>query len=196
VGLDEGRARLSRLLDAAQMVRARSVYLTTGGHGSLTWEEAAHRFAAAIEPCIGRAADAGTELLVENIPPLRADLHIARSLHDTIKLADIAGIGVCIDVNGCWSEAGLDRLIEAAMPRCHLVQLSDYVYGDRSIPGRAVPGDGDIPLARIIGWILEAGYEGAFDLELIGPRIDREGHLQATTRASAEVDRLLEMAGV
>lgn len=80
------------------------------------------------------------------------------------------------------------------MPRCRLVQLSDYVYGDRAVPGRAVPGDGDIPLDRIVGWILEAGYTGAFDLELIGPRIEQEGHLAATSRACEVVDRMLQAA--
>lgn len=194
--LDGAQDRLSRLLEIAASLNASSVYLTTGGHGTLTWEEAAHRFATAVEPCRAEAADAGIELLVENIPSLRADLHIAHSLRDTITLAELAGIGICIDVNGCWVEAGLAELINEAMPRCHLVQLGDYVYGDREVPGRAVPGEGDIPLERIIGWVLEAGYQGGFDLELIGPRIDQAGHLEATARACQEVDRLLTELGV
>ena len=35
--LDAGRADLSRLLGLAQLLGASSIYLTTGGHGSLTW---------------------------------------------------------------------------------------------------------------------------------------------------------------
>jgi sugar phosphate isomerase/epimerase len=76
------------------------------------------------------------------------------------------------------------------MPRCHLVQVSDYVLGDRGFPCRAVPGDGGIPLEEIISWILEAGYQGPFDLELFGPRIEREGHYEAVARTG---DRLGEM---
>ncbi len=57
-----------------------------------------------------------------------------------------------------------------------LVQVSDYVIGTLRTPDRAVPGDGDIPLARIIGQLLEAGYDGVFDIELIGPRIEVEGY--------------------
>ena len=56
------------------------------------------------------------------------------------------------------------------MPRCGLIQVSDYIYGDQSPRARAVPGDGAIPLERILGWALDAGYHGAFDLELLGPR--------------------------
>jgi sugar phosphate isomerase/epimerase len=89
----------------------------------------------------------------------------------------------------------LRETIERAVTRCHLVQLSDYVYGDRSLPCRAVPGDGDIPLALDIGWMLEAGYQGAFDLELIGPRIDKEGQFEATRRATENVTELLQSLG-
>jgi sugar phosphate isomerase/epimerase len=35
-----------------------------------------------------------------------------------------------------------------------------------------VPGDGDIPLARRVGELLAAGYAGAFEIEMVGPRIE------------------------
>ena len=124
-----------------------------------------------------------------------ADMHIAHSLGDTLLLAQMAGIGVCIDVVSCWPEAGLKETIARAMPRTWLVQLGDYVAGDRAMPYRAVPGDGDIPLERILGWLLEAGYNGVFDLELIGPRIDAEGHLEATRRAAIVVSEMLRSLG-
>ena len=79
--------------------------------------------------------------------------------------------------------------LERAGPSPASVQVSDYVAGDKSFPCRAVPGDGMIPLERIIGWILEAGYTGGFDLELIGPRIDAEGRLEATRRARRQPER-------
>src|SRR3546814_7541044 len=91
----------------------------------------------------------------------------------------MAGLGVCIDLCCCWSEAGLRATIERAIPRCGIVQVSDYVYGDRAMPCRAVPGDGAIPIRTMLEWMLGAGYEGAFDLELLGPRIEREGRVAA-----------------
>ena len=63
------------------------------------------------------------------------------------------------------------------------MQLSDYVVGTLATPDRAVPGDGDIPFDRIVGQLLAAGYEGVFDLELIGPRIEAEGYERAVPRA-------------
>jgi sugar phosphate isomerase/epimerase len=191
----DARATLARLIEAAAQLGARSIYMVTGGHGTLTWEQAAEAFAAAIAPCVAQAESAGIALMIENASPLYADMHIAHSLKDTITLAEMAGIGVCIDVFGCWTEAGLHTSIERALPRCHVIQLSDYVVGDRALPSRAVPGDGAIPLPRILEWVLRAGYAGAFDLELIGPRIDKEGHLEAARRAAQKVGEILSSLG-
>jgi len=193
--LAEERSKLGRLIDEAKQLGARSIYMTTGGHGSLSWEEAAECFSAGIAPCVAQAREAGIAIMIENALPLYADLHIAHSLRDTNTLAEMAGIGVCIDIFGCWAEAGLRASIERAMPRCQLMQISDYVYGDRSLPSRAVPGDGAIPLKQIFDWALSAGYPGAFDLELIGPRIDKEGHLDATRRAADHVSEILQSLG-
>jgi sugar phosphate isomerase/epimerase len=180
----QARKALSDVIQAAGSLGARSIYMLSGGHGSLTWEEAAEAFRAAIAPCVIQAREAGIELMVENSAPLYADVHIAHTLRDTIALAGLAGVGVCIDIFACWTESGLRESIERAMPRCQLVQVSDYAYGDRSMPCRAVPGDGAIPIKQILEWTLRAGYAGTFDIELIGPRIDAEGRLEAVRRTA------------
>jgi sugar phosphate isomerase/epimerase len=186
---------LLRLIDEAQRLGAKSVYLLTGGRGALDWEEAARRFSAAVEPCLAAARERGLGLMIECAPAQYADLHIAHSLADAITLAELSGVGVCIELSSCWAEADLRSRIERALPRCGLVQVSDYVLGDRGLPARAVPGDGTIPLERILGWLLEAGYSGALELELIGPRIDAEGHLPATRRAIRSLHQLLLKLG-
>jgi sugar phosphate isomerase/epimerase len=189
------RASLNALIDTARQLGARSIYMTTGGHGGMVWEQAAETFANAVAPCIEQAKFAGVALLIENAPTLYADIHLAHSLRDTVTLAEMAGVGVCIDLCGCWTEADLRSTIERALPNLGLVQFSDYVLGDKSLPSRAVPGDGDMPLARLLDWILSGGYEGAFDLELLGPRIDEEGHLQAAHRAGVRTGELLRTLG-
>ena len=72
--------------------------------------------------------------------------------------------------------AGSRRRSPAAIDLIRLVQVSDFAVGTLATPDRLVPGDGDIPLARILGQVLDAGYAGVFDLELIGPKIDAEGY--------------------
>jgi hypothetical protein len=48
---------------------------------------------------------------------------------------------------------------------------------------------------RILEWVLQAGYTGAFDIELIGPRIDAEGRLAAVRRTAANVGEMLIALG-
>jgi len=59
------------------------------------------------------------------------------------------------------------------------------------LPARAVPGEGAIPIRRILEWTLQAGYTGAFDIELIGPRIDAEGRLPAVRRSAQILGQML-----
>lgn len=189
------RESLNAEIDSAAALGANSIYMVTGGHGGMDWDHAAQVFTDAVAPCVERARAAGVHLLIENAPPAYADIHIAHNLRDTVRLAEIAGIGVCIDLPGCWTEAALRETFQRAMPLTQLVQVSDYVCGDRCVPARAVPGDGDMPLRRLFEWLLEAGYQGAFDPELIGPRIDEEGGFEATRRSAEYLAKLLRELG-
>jgi sugar phosphate isomerase/epimerase len=190
-----GRDGLLRVVDAAAALGARMIYMLTGGRGGLTWEQAAERFCSQIAPCVAAANDAGVGLAIENASSLYADIHIAHSLRDTIGLAEMAGIGVCIDLFHCWAEAGLSSLVDRALPRTRLIQLSDYVLGDRSLPARAVPGDGTIAIEGFLAQVIDGGYTHGFDLELIGPRIDREGRFTAASRACDVVTEMLGRLG-
>ena len=189
------RARLSRLIEMAQGIGARSIYMLTGGRGEMDWERAASVFCEAVAPCVREARDAGVALGLECALPLLAHVHFAHSLRDAVALARLAGIGVCIDVFGCWTEAGLYALLADAAPLCMVMQVSDYVPGDKALPARAVPGDGAVPLRRMIGQLLSGGYKGGFDLELLGPRIEAEGHLAATRRAASALGDILRDLG-
>jgi sugar phosphate isomerase/epimerase len=191
----KARDILLQLIDIGAELGTRSIYLITGGRGSLSWEQAAESFAEAIAPCTAAARSSGIGLMIENAPVLYADIHIAHSLVDTIALAELADVGVCIELFFCWAEGNLKELFKRALPRCGLVQVSDYVLGDRSLPGRAVPGDGVIPLEALLRTMLDVGYTGAIDIELIGPRIAAEGHRAATARAAAHIDSLLVKLG-
>ena len=47
-------------------------------------------------------------------------------------------------------------------------------------------------MARILGQVLAAGYAGAFDLEIIGPRIEQEGYESAVHRSVDNVAAILD----
>jgi sugar phosphate isomerase/epimerase len=156
---------LLRLVSAAEALDIRYVYGPAGGILPLEWEEGAAAFTRAVEPLRPVLEQRGVTLLVEPTNYLWADISFLHTLRDTVDLAEMADVGVCIDVQHCWSERGLRETIRRAAPRVGLVQISDLIP-DRHERFRAVPGDGALPLLRIMDWVLEAGYDGNFDLEL------------------------------
>ncbi|WP_156745439.1 sugar phosphate isomerase/epimerase [Mycobacterium sp. 1165178.9] len=194
-GARTARDALLPVIDAAAAVGARVVYMLTGGRGALAWPQAADRFSAIIAPCVEHAKQAGVALAIENASSLYADIHLAHTLRDTVTLAEMSGLGICIELFHCWAEGDFETMVQRALPRTELIQLSDYVLGDRALPARAVPGDGVIPLETFLAQTLAGGYPHGFDLELIGPRIDAEGHLKAARRACNVVGAMLNRLG-
>jgi sugar phosphate isomerase/epimerase len=189
---DAQRERIVRALDTAAAVGAECLVLTTGPAGPLSWEEAADALEAALAPVLPEARARDVPFAIEHTNSLRVDVGFVHTLADAIDLAQRLDVGVCMEVNACWAERGLAGTIAAGADRLRLVQVSDFAVGTLSTPNRLVPGDGDIPLERIVGQVLAAGYAGCFDLELIGPRIDEEGYASACRRS---IDRLTDMLG-
>jgi sugar phosphate isomerase/epimerase len=187
----EATAHAIDTLDGAVALGARCVYGVTGPAMSLPWEEAAKAFVAAAGPLAEHARRSGVPLLIEPTNMLFAHVGFLHTLRDTVEVARDACLGVCLDVQHCWSERGLRETIRRASGSIGLVQLSDYIPG-RSEPYRAVPGDGVIPLERIVAAVLEDGYAGFFDLELYGePGVDEANTIaRAADRVGALLDRL------
>jgi len=186
---------LVRGVDFAHDVGAPRFYIVSGGPGRCSWEEAATRFAAAIAPVNAYAREQEGALAIEPTNPFRADVSIVFSLRDTVRLARDADLGVVVELQACWLEPDFAETVRANIDRVALVQVSDFVIGTFDTPNRAVPGDGDIPLERLLATILDAGYQGAFDLELLGPRIEAEGYPGAIRRSVERLSELLDGLG-
>jgi sugar phosphate isomerase/epimerase len=180
---DGQRARLERAIDGASALGAPCLVCTTGPAGRLTWEEAADALERALAPVVSQARERGVAVAIEHTNSLRVDVGFVHTLADAVDLARRLGTGVCMEVNACWAERGLAQTVARGVDTFRVVQVSDYAVGTLSTPARLVPGDGDVPIERILGQVLDAGYEGMFDLELIGPRVEDEGYGPAIRRS-------------
>jgi len=182
-----------RLLVAVEVAHpfGACLVLTTGPAGDLEWDAAADAFREAVEPVQAAARDAAVPVTIEPTSPMRVDLSFVTTFVDGVDLARRIDAFVCMEVNSCFAERDLGASIVAAGDLLAHVQVSDFVIGSLCTPDRAVPGDGDIPLARILGGVLAAGYKGAFEVEMVGPRIDAEGYAGAIRRSVAWMDQLL-----
>jgi sugar phosphate isomerase/epimerase len=194
-GWEAKRERLLRAIETAVAVEAPTVVFTTGPFAPLTWDEAADALEQALQPVLAEARKHGVDFAIEHTNSLRVDVGFVHTLHDAIDLADRLGTGVCMEMNACWAERGLESTIRDHVDRIRLVQVSDFKVGTIASSQRLVPGDGDVPIARILRTLVEAGYRGVFELELIGDAIADEGYDAAVPRAVAALDRLLDDVG-
>jgi sugar phosphate isomerase/epimerase len=186
---------IGRALEFAAAIGSDSLWVTPGSIGSRLWEEAAEDFCGRYGPSITRAKELDLQFGVQPTNSIRCDLSFIFTLRDAIELAKMADTGVILELECCWYERGLQQLVRDHVDMITLVQIGDFQIGTTSSPNRSAIGDGDIPLERLIAIILDAGYTGMFDLELIGPKIEAEGWFSATRRSLEAASEILDRLG-
>ena len=186
---------LEESLRMAADLGAPAVYICSGGDPTLSWDEAAEAFGKDIAPMADLARQLGVHLGVEPTNPLRSDLSFVFCLRDALALAHQAGIEVVLDFYSCWYERGLAEMVRSDLGSIALVQVCDFKLGTFNTPNRAVVGDGDIPVEQLLQTMLEAGYQGPFDLEILGPQIDAEGYPSAIRRSTDRLGQMLDRLG-
>lgn len=187
--------QVARCLEFAAGVGANVLYAVSGSAGPIAWEEAAARYCEDMAPIVARARELGVRLAVEPTNPLRSDVSFVHTVRDAIDLARMAGIGVCVDFYSSWYERGLAELVRKNADLLTLVQICDYKIGTLDTPNRCAIGEGDIPVERLIALMLDAGYEGVFELEILGPRIEAEGYRGPIQRSVERASEILHRLG-
>jgi sugar phosphate isomerase/epimerase len=189
----EALARTRGHLAAAAGLGADVLFVLPGHAPSLSWEEQAERARPLLRALLPDAERAGVRLAIEPVSQLRADLGFLHTFHEALDFADELDspwLGVVLEVNNAWVERGLYRNIAARTERIAVVQVNDFKVGTLAASDRVVMGDGDIPLRRICRALADAGYDGWYDIELLGPRIEAEGYESVVPRALAAFEAL------
>jgi sugar phosphate isomerase/epimerase len=159
----------------------------SGGRNGHTSRHADRLLRAALDRLLPFAEEAGVPLAIEPMHPACADdWTILTSLPAALELVreyETPALRLALDTYHF-------PLDETAWPI--LSELAGYLsvvhLGDVAVPhsvdhSRAALGDGATPLAGIVQTLAEAGYEGFYDVKLLGPAFDE-----------ADYDRLLRQS--
>jgi sugar phosphate isomerase/epimerase len=193
---DDALAALRPAIDAAHALGSPLCYFTSGRTPErMNTDDACAALVAALPPSVAYATERGVQLAVENNSMTTRRTGFVHTLADSIWLAEEADLQICLELQNCWYERDLARLFRQNVARIGIVQVSDFRVGEPLRLNRCVPGDGSMPLAWMIERLLEAGYAGYFDLELIGPSIDAEGPEAALRRAATWLSESLTEYG-
>lgn len=145
-------------------------------------DEAFELLVDAMAPAVSYARGVGVPLAFEFSSSATSENGFLHTLGAAAELAVETDIGICLEIQNCWAERHLMRTVSAHVDRISVVQLSDFTVGEPVRLNRRVPGDGDIPLEWFLGGILDTGYSGPFELEVLGPHIEDEGYQAAIMR--------------
>ncbi|WP_428328000.1 sugar phosphate isomerase/epimerase family protein [Mucilaginibacter sp.] len=117
----------------------------------------------------GFAADHGVSLALE---PLNASSMNSESAIWTIAQAmeiidavNRDNVGICLDFWNIWQNANVEEEIRRAGDRIFVLQVSDWRM-PRSFGDRLVPGDGIIPIGKLLQIVHETRYTGACSVEI------------------------------
>ena len=188
---------LKGAIDVASALDCPSFYTVTGATPPrMTTDEAYARLVDTLGPAYAYARSRGVRVAIE--PTAIATRHhgFIHTLADAVDLSRDADIGICLDLQNCWYERGLARRFRENLDRFVVVQVSDFLVGEELRFNRRVLGDGSMPLEWMLGVLLDAGYQGYFDLEILGPDIEAEGYPSAIRRSVAWMSERLRTWGV
>lgn len=193
---EDALAALAPAIDVAHAVQSPICYFTSGTTPErMPTDEARDALVAALPASTEYARRKGVRLAIENNSVTNRSIGFVHTLVDTIRLCEEADLEICLELQNCWYEADLPRLLGEHIARVGIVQVSDFRVGESLQLNRRVLGDGSMPLPWLIEILLEAGYEGVFDIETIGPSIDEEGPESALRRSAEWLSGLLEELG-
>ena len=173
---------LAQVIETASVLGASQCMFCGGSAHGMPGDEGAIAFAEAVAPTVRLATELGIRLLLEPVRPQFAHLGFVHSFRDGAAIVRSLGLGLVFDVVHCWWEPNLREAVARDVDLIGLVQMADL---DLTSPvfERVLPGDGDLQLARTISILLGAGYEGLFEVELIGEALEREGYRHAVSRS-------------
>ena len=116
------------------------------------------------------ADDAGVRLGLEPIHASQRDaLTLITTIPETLELLDEAGlpdVGIMVDLWHLWDTPEIDRHLTENVDRITGVHVADW-YGDGR-DDRALPGEGVARIGELMRVLRDAGWRGAWDVEIFG----------------------------
>ena len=183
----DGRSLAESVDDAVHAIRlcadlkSHCLLIYTGGRSLHTHSHARRLVKDALQQLIPQAEEHDVTLAVE---PMRADcssdctfLHTHDDALNLVQAIDHPLVKLALDTYHLGLDGQFEEHIEALAPYTGIVQIGDGRAPRSGEQDRCILGRGDVPLAGIVRAFLAAGYQGYFDLELMGVDIEMADYM-------------------
>ncbi|MDA8356822.1 MAG: sugar phosphate isomerase/epimerase [Actinomycetota bacterium] len=119
------------------------------------------------------AAIHGVRLALEPLNPILMNVDtFVSTIADALRIVeavDRESFGIWLDVWHVWQDPAVLERIRACGDRIFGVHVSDW-HTPRHVEDRAIVGTGEIPLAQLLRAFADAGYSGAYILEIFSTK--------------------------
>lgn len=198
----DGRSLAEAIEDADHAIRlagaigAGCLVMYTGGRNNHTFRHAERLLRTALEPLLDLAEAADVTLAIEPMHPACAcDWTFLTDLESTINLIESycsPRLKMVFDAYHFGHVSSVLANLAEIVPHTALVQLGDRLTAHNIDHERCQLGQGIVPLEQIISLLLEAGYQGDFDIELLGQEIELSDYENLLLESRRAFEELLE----
>ncbi len=182
-------------LRTAAEIRARSLVVYSGARAGHTANHARRLIKDALTQLAPLATELNVKLAVEPMHPgCAGQWTFLTSLDDVLAMLAAVGspqVQMVFDTYHLGQQPGLLERIPALIPQIALVQLGDLKSPPVGEQNRCRLGTGVLPLREIVAALRAAGYDGHFDVELIGEEIETCDYRSLVEQAKSDVQELL-----
>ncbi len=182
-------------LGTAAALKTDTLVVYSGARAGHTHNHARRLIQGALTELIPTAARLGVTLAVEPMHPgCASGWTFLTSLDDVLALLEAVGssqVKMVLDTYHLGQDAGLvDRIAEIA-PQVAIVQLGDARQPPDGEQNRCRLGEGTVPLPEIVAALKAAGYDGYYDVELLGEAIETSDYESLLEHAKQAFEELV-----
>jgi sugar phosphate isomerase/epimerase len=181
--IDDG----SEALHAAAELGCHTLALFTGPRAGHTHNHARRLVQGAIRELAPQAAELDITLAIEPMHPGCAEQWtFLTSVEETLHLLesiDDPHVKMVLDTYHLGQAPGLAGRVDAIVSRVAIVQLGDARRPPDGEQNRCHLGQGVVPLAEVVAALIEGGYDGYYDVELLGEELESADYLSLLEHA-------------
>jgi sugar phosphate isomerase/epimerase len=200
----DGRRHVDAVEDALDAIRLAhrlncpTLIVHSGGRGGHTSSHARRMFFSALETLLPVAAAHGVVLALEAMQGSSgADWTFLKGLTETLQVVQhfqTPTLRIAFDTYHVAHDTAVVDQLEEIVPYLAVVQLGDGRRAPQREPNRCRLGSGVLPLEQIVTTLLAAGYDGYFDIELMGEEIEADDYHDLLRHSRRAFYDLLEAA--
>jgi sugar phosphate isomerase/epimerase len=198
----DGRSFRESLDDAFEAIRtaavlgAAALVVYSGARSGHTHGHARRLLFEALKQLAPEADELGVDLALEPMHPgCAAEWTFLTSLDDVLDAIEKCGsprVKLVLDTYHLGHEANLAERIAQFVPRVALVQLGDARKPPHGEQNRCRLGEGCLPLKEIVAALKAAGYDGYYDVELLGEELESADYHSLLEHAKTAFGELVQ----